>query len=219
MALSAARSPEFNVIVCSGDDPGIIARSLLDVEEVGAPTVIMLAGEALGWSQAFPDAGWVCVGAAPFMHLALTGSQTGVTDPGVRRLGARELDAARSLLVAANPGPPAVAEVALPDLLVESATMSLWGLDADGSLVAILTLSKVGDASAVWSMATDPGHRRRGYGRRLLAVVLAEAALSGSTHALLSASPSGAFLYRAMGFSVVEHWQQWSRPRWILGRT
>jgi GNAT superfamily N-acetyltransferase len=219
VALSGAQSPEVNLIVCSGSDPEILRRSLADVAEVGAPSVIAIAAAALGSSQVLADAGWVCVGAAPFMRMAACDVAVGAADPHVRRLGAGDLETARDLLAIANSQPRSVAVVAIPDLAVESEETSLWGIDADGSLAVIVAGCTVADAAGLWSMATHPGHRRQGYGRRLLETVLAELASSGIDHMFGSSSSMGEPLYRSLGFSVLEYWQQWSRPRWILGRT
>jgi GNAT superfamily N-acetyltransferase len=68
---------------------------------------------------------------------------------------------------------------------------------------------------AVWSMATRPDLQRQGYGRRLLSTALAQAASEGVTESLLLATPAGEALFRALGYRVMEHWQQWSRPRWV----
>jgi hypothetical protein len=36
--------------------------------------------------------------------------------------------------------------------------------------------------------------------------------------ALHYSSYVGLPFYRALGFEELEHWQLWSRPRWVLGR-
>jgi hypothetical protein len=35
---------------------------------------------------------------------------------------------------------------------------------------------------------------------------------------LLQSSAAGESLSRSVGYEVVEYWQVWSRPRWVLGR-
>jgi ribosomal protein S18 acetylase RimI-like enzyme len=223
VALSGADNPDLNIILCFGGDlPGVIQQSLTDVAEIGAPSIIMVAAEALGWVQVLADAGWVCVGSTPFMRLgaadAQLGLELGATDPAGRRLVAGDLPGARELLAAAN-FDPEVDRATFPDSIVDSDSTALWGVDADGSLAAILASSTVGDVTVIWSMATLPRCQRQGYGRRLLGAVLPEVFASGTNTVLLSASTSGEALYRSVGFSVVEFWQQWSRPRWVPGRT
>ena len=58
--------------------------------------------------------------------------------------------------------------------------------------------------------------RRRGYARRLMSTVLAAYRKEGATAALLYASPLGVSMYQALGYRIVEHWQVWSRARWVF---
>jgi hypothetical protein len=39
----------------------------------------------------------------------------------------------------------------------------------------------------------------------------------GATGSLLHSSVAGEKLYGALGYSTVEYWQLWSRPRWVIG--
>jgi GNAT superfamily N-acetyltransferase len=91
-----------------------------------------------------------------------------------------------------------------------------WGLYENGSLVSGTALVRAGESVCVWSMATPPELQGRGFGRRLLAGALESAAAKGASQCLLIASPAGERLYRALGFDLVEHWQLWTRPRWVL---
>ena len=70
----------------------------------------------------------------------------------------------------------------------------------------------------VWSMATRTESQKRGYGRRLLDSVLVRQSEAGGAGSLLQSSAAGENLYRSVGYEVVEYWQVWSRPRWVLGR-
>jgi GNAT superfamily N-acetyltransferase len=68
-----------------------------------------------------------------------------------------------------------------------------------------------------WALSTAPEHQRSGYGRRLMRATNFHRVTSGGpTRALLTATPAGEHLYRAEGYRTVEHWQTWSRPRWVL---
>jgi ribosomal protein S18 acetylase RimI-like enzyme len=111
-------------------------------------------------------------------------------------------------------------------LLVGGEALGWVQVLADAGLVCVgvapfmrLPAGDVATASTVWSMSTPPDQQRRGYGDRLLRAVLSNVVEAGSEEILLYSSPSGERLYRSVGFRVVEYWQQWSRPRWILGRT
>jgi predicted acetyltransferase len=66
-------------------------------------------------------------------------------------------------------------------------------------------------------MATLPGNQGHGYGRRLIQVALREQLEKGATGSLLHSSVAGENLYRNLGYEVIEYFQMWSRPRWVLG--
>jgi len=84
--------------------------------------------------------------------------------------------------------------------------------------MACLAAVRIEDSLAIWSMATAPDERRRGYGRDLVQAVLSDAAAQGATECLLHSSGEGEPLYYELGFEQLERWQMWSRPRWVLGR-
>ena len=111
------------------------------------------------------------------------------------------------------------AELMLPDSIADRQNADLWGVDVDGQLMSIVVTSDVDEATVIWSMATPPQFQRLGYGRRLLDWVLARKRETGTRDFLLFASTAGGPLYRSLGFEVLEHWQEWSRPRWVFGRT
>ena len=75
---------------------------------------------------------------------------------------------------------------------------------ADGRVVAIAAIVETKDAIGVYSLATHPAYRRRGYGETLLrgAVDLAERQ-SGPRRIVLQASDVGHALYRRLGFRDV----------------
>lgn len=59
----------------------------------------------------------------------------------------------------------------------------------------------------VWCMATRPRQQRSGFGRALLAHVLAAARDDGARTGLLGGSAAGEPLYRQTGWTTVEHWR------------
>ena len=213
LALSHAPSVEFNLVLCHGPHAsGTVARS---VEEIGArrvPTLLALAGEALGSAQVAADAGWVCVGERAFMAL---GRPTVSVDPAARLATADDLPAVRAVLAETFDTAPDLAAVALPEPQAWPPGTEVWLLD-DGALRAVTAAVRVGNGLGIWSTATLPGQQGHGYGRRLLESVLAA---SGADHSVLQSSVVGEPFYRSLGYQVVERWQQWSRPRWVLGRT
>jgi len=221
VALSGSARAEGNVLYCFGDEGrDLMTRRVAEFPRKGPPRLMMVAGEALGWTQILIDDGWVCVGATPAMRMP-----TAKVDPApagdrdVRRLNEADMAQARTLFGQAYDADATEAELMLPDAGTSSENVAIWGLDLDGELKSIVVTSDVNDATVIWSMSTPPQHQRRGYGRRLTRTVIARKRETGSENILLFASPVGRALYRSLGFEDLEHWQEWSRPRWVFGRT
>lgn len=215
-ALSGAQSVEYNVALCHGASAGSdMALVLEKVKQASVPTIVMAAGEALADVQLLVRAGWICVGVTPLMARAIDG---GETDAAVRRLKMQELPVARAVVEQAFSLAPGLAAVALPESAVSQKGNAVWGLFDEDRLSACAAFVRVSEAVIGWSVATPHALRGRGFAARLIGSALAESAREGATLALVYASDMGAPLYRSLGFEVLEHWQLWSRPRWVLAR-
>jgi GNAT superfamily N-acetyltransferase len=218
VALSGEKNVNYNLACCQSADDAVLRQQCLQpLLDLGRPATIMLAGPGLGTAQTLADLGWVTVGALPLMALGAD-QPTPPDDHAVRALSRPDLPAARELLADTYGLDPASASAAVPDRAVEATDMGAWGLFEDGHLVAGVTTVIEGGSVVVWSMATRPGSQQRGYGRRLLNAVLARQRTAGVAASLLQSSAQGEPLYRSAGYEVVEYWQLWSRPRWVLGR-
>lgn len=221
MAMSGAPSVDYNVLVVhDGEVTAGISHALDTVAGAAVPALIMVAGRGLAGVDQLAQAGWVCVGATPFMVADLTSgrSYTAEAEPAVRPLAAEELGSARGLIADAFDLDSELAAVALPDTVAEKPHLEAWGLFEQETLACCVSTASVDGALAVWSMGTPRSRQRAGLGRRLLAGVLGAAAGEGLSRSLLYASPAGIGLYRSLGYEVLEYWQLWSRPRWVLGR-
>ena len=220
-ALSGAASAQYNVVLCHGDTAdGGLEAGLHTLEAAGVPAIAMVAGAALGHVQQLVKRGWVCIGGVPFMRCELTGELGDGADSTARALAADELDAVRRLVDTVFGVGPQLAQLAIPPGAADRTGQSVWGVrDAGGDLVACLAAVRCEEIVAIWSMATASASRRRGHGATLLRCALAAAARDGGQASLLYASEQGEPFYRALGYRVLERWQLWSRPRWVLGRT
>ncbi len=75
---------------------------------------------------------------------------------------------------------------------------------ADGRIVAIAATVETPEALGIYSLATHPAFRRRGYGEALLREVIAQALeRTGPRRIVLQASEVGHALYRRLGFRDV----------------
>jgi GNAT superfamily N-acetyltransferase len=214
VAKSSAPTVDYNLVVCHGPhESGVVAQS---VEEIGAgtvPTVLALAGEALGSAQPVVDAGWVCVGERAFMARP---GRPSTADPAVRLATHDELPAVRAVLAETFETTPELAMAAVPDPATWPPGTEIWLCEEDGGIRAMTAAVPSGSGLGIWSTATLPGHQGHGFGRRLLETMLDA---SSADHSVLQSSVAGEPFYRSLGYQVVERWQQWSRPRWVLGRT
>ena len=214
LALSGARHVDFNLALCHGEEGGAFVRECLDeVLRTRSPGIIALAGEAQGESQELATAGWRPVGSAPFMAVTTANFRP---DAAARRLETDELPLAQALVSETYGLSPEIAEVALSVDATREPNRTVWGLFENDRVVSSLIAMQVEDSVVIWSMATSPGERRRGYGSRLLRSALHGSRETGSEFGLLHASAQGEALYLSAGYEILERWQFWSRPRWIL---
>lgn len=75
---------------------------------------------------------------------------------------------------------------------------------AQGRVVAIVAMIRAAEAIGIYSLATSPVFRRRGYGEALLRTAAAEMSKrTGLTRLVLQSTEAGYALYRRMGFRDV----------------
>ncbi len=218
-AFSGAPSAALNIALAHGPGPSL-GTVLDEVRIANVPAVVMVAGSALAHVQELVELDWIRIGSVPFMTLGLDSGGSVSPCPSVRRLEPYELSAAHGLVDEVFGLGPDLAAVAIPQSAAGTPDRSVWGFfDDAGALTSCLATVRVEDTVVVWSMATMAARRRCGYGAALLRAALADAAAGGARDSLLYASPAGEALYRAFGYRVLERWQQWSRPHWVLGRS
>ncbi|MFM9872252.1 MAG: GNAT family N-acetyltransferase [Fimbriimonadaceae bacterium] len=82
-----------------------------------------------------------------------------------------------------------------------------WALFADGQMASILTTTPLdygfGKAIGIAGVGTLEIHRNKGYGEKLLQIVLDDATANGEPHAILFAHQE--VLYKRCGFETVDH--------------
>jgi GNAT superfamily N-acetyltransferase len=122
----------------------------------------------------------------------------------IRRVtDARGIDIHREVVTAGFGSDGAVArETACPDLLDRSGCIIYVGY-ADGSPVTSGLGWRSGRTIGVYSIATVPAARRRGFGAAMTARVVADGADTGCDVAALQASEMGRPIYERQGFRTV----------------
>jgi GNAT superfamily N-acetyltransferase len=203
VALSGAPSPDANMALVDSNDSAVLASALRQVEDSGFPTLFMLAGPGrrreLGTS-------WRYVGDMPFMARALAGTDQ-LADRRVRQARLDDFDVVSELVASSFGLTQEIGDVVAEILKLGDDAVKIWLLIDDERAVSTVLTSIVEDAVCVWCMGTPPRCARRGYGRALLADVLARARLEGASIGLLGATPAGRPLYDATGWTTLEGWQ------------
>jgi ribosomal protein S18 acetylase RimI-like enzyme len=97
---------------------------------------------------------------------------------------------------------------------VTDAALTLAGVrvylgEVEGEPVTTALAVTVGDAVAIFNVATPPEHRRRGYGAAITGRILNDALADGARWAWLQSTPDGAGIYERLGFRPLESWECW----------
>ncbi len=212
--VSGAPRADYNVLCYHGPAPAEELPSLAErIIDERVPSLVMLAGPGLAGARVLADAGLVCVTATAMMVMP---APPGTPDRDARPLSLDELPAGRRIVAAAFSLTEELAEIALPDLLEASADAVVLGLAEDDRLASVVAAQVTSGTLAFWSMATPPDAQGRGLGGRLLGSLLAWGYQHEAREVAFLASPPGMRLYRSAGAEIVEHWQVWSRPRWVM---
>ena len=83
--------------------------------------------------------------------------------------------------------------------------------EVDGDLAVTGSAVPCADHVCLIAIATDTGHRRKGYAAALTARMIDDAFAGGARRVFLHASEIGRGMYEDMGFRFVEDWSAWTR--------
>jgi GNAT superfamily N-acetyltransferase len=116
-------------------------------------------------------------------------------------------------VAAAGFGAPAEAVAVLyTPRLLSAPGMAFYLAEVDGDPVASGVGCTTRDIVGVYSVATSPEHRRRGYGSAVVGQIVADGFAAGAQLAYLQASAMGASVYAKLGFRRVLDWNWLTRP-------
>lgn len=204
LLLSGASSPDMNFAFLHSEDPDRLREAVTEIERRGLNALLMLAGGGKALAPLVPGT-FQHVGQMPMMSKPLDDQD--VDDERVRRATSDDRAAVEAVILAAYGLPRDAVELAVAPLgQPAGGPLSIWVLEQDGEVVSAVTATRVEDTVGLWTMATPPAHQRNGYGRALLAAVLAQARRDGAVLGLLGATPAGLPLYASTGWEVDESW-------------
>jgi GNAT superfamily N-acetyltransferase len=204
MLLSGAPSAYLNLALIHRDDPAALDRITDAVAFLKCPAVLMFAGSAKPFAPG-SGLGWSRAGTMTFMTISTQAAPWRLDDR-VRRADEDDADVVTCMLADAFGVRPDIAALMTAHLRRPGDAMKTWLLEDGGEPVCTATTCRVDDAVTIWSMATPGRFTRRGYGRALLADLLAQAAAEHIPTGLLGATAAGRPLYEATGWSTLEEW-------------
>ena len=205
LGLTGGASADLNMAFLATPDPAALEGTVAIVEEAGLEALVMLAGPARELAGRLVEP-WVGAGAVPIMTRDLGEGAVEVIDPRVRQATPTDADVLAGLISEAL-------SLSYDDAALMAASavtggvVRAWLLEADGQPVSAVVSGHLDDGVSLWAMSTPARFRRRGYGRALLATVLAQARADGALVGMLRATPAGLPLYDATGWRTVEEWQ------------
>lgn len=199
-------------------DPEVVARLLDAVGAAGVPHCMQLRP---GWPPAVDEVararGLLPVPGEPLMVL-FDGDDLPVAEGdgglSLRRLppeeGALHAHVAARGEVVRREGP--YHKVTSPEVLRTPGVRCYVG-EVGGEAVTTALSMTTDDCVGIFSVATLPDHRRRGYAAAITSQAARDGFEAGARWAWLSASDAGYGVYRALGFVTVERLDLWERPR------
>lgn len=199
-------------------DPAAVARLLDEVREAGVPHCLELRE---GWpdevGEVARERGLVRVEGEPVMLLEDGGALDGALAPAglsLRQLAPDEGGLHARVAVAGGvvgrEGP--YRELMTPEVLRTPGLRCYLG-EVDGEAVTTALAFATDDCVGIFSVATLPAYRRRGYGGAVTARAARDGLDTGARWAWLSASAAGLPVYRALGFLPIYRLDMWEQAR------
>jgi N-acetylglutamate synthase len=194
-------------------DPGAVAGLLDRVHATGLPYCLMLrpgaspalAGIAAARAMSLSEQ-------VPLMVLEEPAAVTGARQPAglaLRQLSPEQVDLHVRVAAAGFEAPEEpLVQLMTPDVLRLPGVRCYLG-EAGGEPVTTGLGVTLGGFTGVFSVATPPAYRRRGYGAAVTARAVADGLAAGATWAWLQSSPPGYGTYARLGFQTVETWDCW----------
>ena len=143
---------------------------------------------------------------------------SGVRDAPAAAVSVRRVDEEEGLrlaldVAAAGFGSPAeMIDVLYTPRILSPPGVAFYLAEVDGEPVATGVGCTFEGLVGVYSVATPPEHRRRGYGSAVVAQIVADGFGAGAQLAYLQASAMGASVYAKLGFRRVLDWDWLTRP-------
>jgi GNAT superfamily N-acetyltransferase len=212
VSVTGLPAPFFNQVVTDdGASPEAVAAAVALVRELGAPFCVVLRRDRdARFSALMGELGLTLdEGIMPGMALDPIPSGLPTTAPGLELRLVGDADALRDHAIVAAHGFGLSEAVVLAFIGDE-----LWARDgakaytgyADGRPVTSGFSIRSGDTLGIFTIATEPDARGRGFGAAMTGRLIVDGAAAGCTIAALQASVMGRPIYERLGFRLVQEY-------------
>jgi GNAT superfamily N-acetyltransferase len=214
-AMTGVALPNCNGVWAEQADPDehLVAALLTQVAEAGLPYCLQLRpGASLALTNLPVARGMVPHGQVPLMVLERSGALQAaqqVDGLEIRQL-APEAAQEHATIAARGFGAPEelMMQLTTPALLRRPGVRCYVG-EVDGEPITTGLGLTLFPFVAIFSIATPPPRRGRGYGGAMTARAAADGLSAGAHWAWLQSSPAGYPVYSRLGFKTVERWSSW----------
>jgi N-acetylglutamate synthase len=194
-------------------DPDAVARLLDRVGATGVPHCLQLRSGASPALAGLAAARAMSLdGEIPLMVLEDPGAVTSARAPDaleLRELSPEQVGLHASVAAAGFEAPEELfVQLMTPDVLRLPGVRCYLG-EVDGRAVTTGLGVTLGAFVGVFSVATPPEHRRRGYGAAVTVRAVADGLAAGAKWSWLQSSPPGYATYIRLGFRTAETWPCW----------
>jgi GNAT superfamily N-acetyltransferase len=211
-------APFFNQVVTDDDaSHDAVAAAVAELRERGAPFCVVLRRDQDAHLRALMgEVGLILnEGVMPGMALDPIPSDLPTTAPGLELRLVRNAAALRDHGLVAAHGYGLPEEIALRFVggeLWKREGATVYTGYADGRPVTSGFSIRSGDTLGIFTIATEPDARGRGFGTAMTGRLVADGAAAGCTIAALQASRMGRPIYERLGFRLVQEYEIYVEP-------
>jgi ribosomal protein S18 acetylase RimI-like enzyme len=205
--------PDLNIVQAFGSDPrpGVVGELLDDVASSGLPHYLEVRpGTAAALGDVARERGMELSKQHRLMVLEDRPVLTGKSEElEIRELKPTEVGIhVRVAAAGFEAGEEHFAQF-MPPSMLEPKEIRCYVGEVDGEPVVTGLGVTVGDHVGIFSVATVPQARRRGYGTAITTRAIEDGREAGAAWVWLQSSPSAYRLYERLGFREIESWDVW----------
>jgi hypothetical protein len=210
-AVTGLPVPTLNGVWCGSADahPTEVAELLDAVAGRGVPHCLQLPTGSAALRAVALERGMTAEQDVPLMRLDDKPQQSNSSALRVRRLAPEDAMVHAHIAARGFGAPVEVFAALVAQPLVSAAGLAYYVGEVDGDPVTTGLGLTIGDFVGVFSIATPPEQRRRGYGAAITARIVADGYTAGARWAWLQSSTDGYGVYQRLGFTTVATWQSW----------